>query len=175
MKKINNLAVCALCIALCVILPFSFHLIPDFGSIFCPMHLPVFICALVCGPVYGFACGVIGPLLSSLFTGMPPSFILPSMLLELATYGLLTGLFMNIFKNKKTIISLYLSLILSMVIGRLVASFAQIFIFAKGTSAAQAVFVSHFITCLPGIVLQLVIIPPIIIAINKFNNIWVKA
>ncbi len=175
MKRINKLVTCAFCIAFCVILPFAFHLIPDFGSIFCPMHLPVFVCAMLCGPVYGVACGVLGPLFSSLLTGMPPSIILPSMLAELLTYGLLAGLFMNLFKSKKTIFSIYIILALSMLIGRLVACFTQIFVLTNGTSAVKAVFISHFVTCLPGIVLQLIIIPPIILAISKFNKTEVTA
>lgn len=170
MNKINKIATCAFCVALCIILPFSFHLIPDFGSIFCPMHLPIFVCAMLCGPVYGIICGLLGPLFSSLFTGMPPSFILPSMLVELVAYGLFSGLFMKVLKNKKFVISLYIVLILSMLIGRIIASFVQIFVLAKGAASAQAVFTAHFITCLPGIILQIIIIPPIIVATNKFNS-----
>lgn len=168
MKKTKKLATCAFCVALCVVLPLAFHLIPDFGSVFCPMHLPVFVCAMLCGPVYGIVCGLLGPLFSSLFTGMPPSFILPSMLVELATYGLLGGLLMNLFKSKK-LVNLYIVLALSMLIGRLIACFVQIFIFAKGTTAAQAIFISHFVTCLPGTILQLLIIPPIVLAISKLK------
>lgn len=170
MKKINDIVTCAFCVALCVILPLAFHSIPNFGNVFCPMHLPVFVCAILCGPVYGVICGLLGPLFSSLFTGMPPSVVLPSMIVELAAYGLFSGLFMKIFKNKKFIFSLYLVLALSMLLGRLLASFVQIFILAKSVLSAQAVFTAHFITCLPGIILQIIIIPPIIVAINKFNS-----
>lgn len=82
----------ALCIAIGVLLPMAFHVIPNGGSVFLPMHIPVLICGLFCGAPYGLACGIITPFLSSMTTGMPPAMILPQMMIELAVYGLVTGL-----------------------------------------------------------------------------------
>ena len=42
----KNLAFCALCIALCVVLPMAFHAIANAGPIFLPMHIPVLLCGL---------------------------------------------------------------------------------------------------------------------------------
>ena len=72
-KTVNakNLAFCALCIALCVVLPMAFHAIANAGMIFLPMHIPVLLCGLACGWPYGLICGVLGPLLSGVLTGMP--------------------------------------------------------------------------------------------------------
>ncbi len=39
----------ALCIAIGVLLPMAFHVIPNGGSVFLPMHIPVLICGLFCG------------------------------------------------------------------------------------------------------------------------------
>lgn len=69
----------------------AFHVIPNGGSVFLPMHIPV----LICGAPYGLACGIITPFLSSMTTGMPPAMILPQMMIELAVYGLVTGLCEN--------------------------------------------------------------------------------
>ena len=88
----KKLVSCALCIAIGVLLPMAFHVIPNGGSIFLPMHIPVLICGLFCGAPYGLACGIITPFLSSMTTGMPPAMILPQMMIELAVYGLVTGL-----------------------------------------------------------------------------------
>ena len=88
----RQLVMAALCAALGVVLPVALHSIPNAGSILLPMHIPVLLCGLVCGPVYGLGCGVLTPLLSSLITGMPPAAVLPSMLCELAAYGLAAGL-----------------------------------------------------------------------------------
>ena len=49
----KKLVSCALCIALGVLLPMAFHVIPNAGSIFLPMHIPVLICGLFCGWPYG--------------------------------------------------------------------------------------------------------------------------
>ena len=81
-KTVNakNLAFCALCIALCVVLPMAFHAIANAGMIFLPMHIPVLLCGLACGWPYGLICGVLGPLLSGVLTGMPGPAVLPGMM-----------------------------------------------------------------------------------------------
>ena len=83
----RKLVSCALCIALGVLLPMAFHVIPNAGSIFLPMHIPVLICGLFCGWPYGLACGILTPFISSVTTGMPPAMILPQMMVELALTG----------------------------------------------------------------------------------------
>ena len=87
MTTVKKSIITAVCIALCYVLPLMFHGIQNAGSIFCPMHIPVFICGLICGWPYGLLCGIAGPLLSSALTGMPPAAMLPSMMVELAVYG----------------------------------------------------------------------------------------
>ncbi len=74
---VKKAIITAICIALCVVLPQAFHAIPNAGSIYLPMHIPVLLCGLVCGWPYGLLCGLAGPLLSSLFTGMPAAAYLP--------------------------------------------------------------------------------------------------
>ena len=98
----KKLVSCALCIAIGVLLPMAFHVIPNAGSIFLPMHIPVLICGLFCGTPYGLACGIITPFLSSMTTGMPPAMILPQMMIELAIYGLVTGLILKNTSISKT-------------------------------------------------------------------------
>ena len=88
----RKLVSCALCIALGVLLPMAFHVIPNAGSVFLPMHIPVLICGLFCGWPYGLACGILTPFISSVTTGMPPAMMLPQMMVELAVYGLVAGL-----------------------------------------------------------------------------------
>lgn len=100
----------AACIALCVVLPMAFHAIPNAGNIYCPMHMPVLLCGLVCGWPFGLLCGVAGPVLSSLFTGMPSMAYLPSMVIELAAYGFVAGIMMRIVHTKRLLADLYISL-----------------------------------------------------------------
>ena len=86
-SSIKRMTLSALCVALCVVLPMAFHMIPNAGSVMLPMHIPVLLCGLVCGWQYGLLCGCVGPLVSSLLTGMPPAAILPGMMVECGMYG----------------------------------------------------------------------------------------
>ena len=80
MSVVKQSIITAVCIALCVVLPMAFHSIPQAGMIYCPMHIPVLICGIICVPQYAIICGIAGALLSSVLTGMPPAATLPSML-----------------------------------------------------------------------------------------------
>lgn len=156
----------AICIALCVVLPQAFHTIPNAGSVYLPMHIPVLLCGLICGAPYGLLCGLAGPALSHLFTGMPPVAMLPSMMVECAVYGLVSGLMMCI-KTKKLYVDLYLSLLSAMVAGRIVSGVAKALIFSAGNYSMAAWTASAFVTGLPGIIIQLALIPTIVFALMK--------
>jgi len=156
-----------LCIALCIVVPMAFHAIPNAGSIFAPMHLPVYICGFVCGWQYGLVCGLAGPLLSSLLTGMPPAAILPAMMVELAVYGLVSAIMLKVVNTKKIAADLYISLIVAMLSGRVIAAIAKALIFARGQASIEMLATSYFVTCLPGIAIQLAIIPALYLALEK--------
>ena len=94
MSVVKQSIITAVCIALCVVLPMAFHSIPQAGMIYCPMHIPVLICGIICAPQYAIICGIAGALLSSVLTGMPPAATLPSMLVELTCYALISSLLM---------------------------------------------------------------------------------
>ena len=98
MKKLtvlNKSIITALCVALCVVLPMALHAIPKGGVLFSPMHLPVLLCGLVCGAPLGLICGILGPFVSSMLTGMPAFGYMPIMMIELGLYGLISGLVMH--------------------------------------------------------------------------------
>ena len=100
-KIIFNISFSGIMVALGMILPFLTGQIPEFGNMLCPMHIPVFICGLVCGWKYGLVVGFIIPLLRSSIFGMPPIYpTAVSMSIELATYGFISGLLIKIFKEK---------------------------------------------------------------------------
>ena len=169
MSKVKKSILTAVCVALCVVLPQAFHAIPNAGSIWCPMHIPVLLCGLICGWPYGLVCGILGPLFSSLITGMPPTAILPGMLVELAVYGLVTGLMMKLIRTKSLYADLYISLAVAMLAGRLVGGAAKALIFSAGQYSLAAWATGYFVTCLPGIVVQLLLIPTIVFALERAN------
>ena len=165
MSVVKKSIITAVCLALCVVLPQAFHAIPNAGSVYLPMHIPVLLCGLICGWPFGLLCGLAGPALSTLFTGMPPVAVLPVMIIELAVYGLVSGLIMSLIRTRKTYVDLYISLIIAMMTGRIVAGLARAFIFARGATTMATWAASYFVTSLPGIIIQLVLIPTIVFAL----------
>ena len=170
---IKKSIITALFISLCVVLPMAFHLIQISGSIFCPMHIPVLLCGLICGWKLGLICGLTGPLLSCLLTGMPSVTTLPAMTVELSVYGLITGLMMTLVHTKRIYTDLYASLITAMLAGRIAAGIIRALTFMFFTYVAADTFsisvwtTSYFITSFPGIVTHLIIIPSIVFALTK--------
>ena len=154
-------------LALCLLLPFFTGQIPQIGSILSPMHIPVFICGLVCGWPYAAIIGFIAPLLRHGMFSMPPLITAVSMAFELCAYGGFTALFSKILP--KNTANIYVSLILSMVLGRFVWGIVR-YILALLTHSefTFAAFMSGaFITAVPGIICHLIIVPLVVIAIRK--------
>ena len=167
MSNSKKLVLAALCAALCIVLPMAFHTVPNAGSIFLPMHIPVLLCGFVCGWPYGLACGVLGPLLSSLTTGMPPAAILPSMVCELAVYGLVTGFLFPRIKTGRRAADIYLTLLTAMVCGRILYGVLNALIFRAGAYSMELWLSAALTTALPGIVIQLIVVPVILLALEK--------
>ena len=154
----------ALCMALGVVFPIFFHMLGA-GPAFLPMHIPVLLCGLLFGWEYGAVCGFIVPLLSALLTGMPPLFPTAlAMMFELCTYGILTGL---LYRGARW--NIYPALVVSMLGGRAVSGIATAALLGMaGKPYGFSAFVSSaFVTALPGIVIQIVAIPLIILSLEK--------
>ena len=165
MTVVKRMVTTAICAAMCVVLPLAFHAIPNAGTILLPMHIPVLLCGLVCGWPYGLVCGLLGPFISS-FTGMPPMAVLPGMMVECGTYGLVTGLMMKMVRTGRTTADLYISMGAAMILGRVLSGFAKALIFSPGTPAFAWVTTS-LVTGIPGIIIQLVVMPLLITALTR--------
>ena len=164
---LKKLVLTGILIAAGVALPIAFHAIPNAGSIFLPMHIPVLICGLICGFPYGLICGILTPLLSSLLTGMPPVAYLPGMLCELAVYGLISSLLVKAIRTPNHYLNLYACLIGAMLAGRITYGILNSLIFRAGNYSLQLWMTSAFVTSLPGILIQLIFVPAIVIALEK--------
>lgn len=167
-KNIKNVVNAALCLALCIVLPFLTGQIPQIGSALSPMHIPVLLCGFICGWPYGLAVGFLAPLLRFMLFGMPPIFPTGiAMAFELAAYGTATGLLYK--KLPKTIPGLYTSLIASMLAGRIVWGIVMAII--AGVSQVQfsfqAFLAGAFLNAMPGIICHLILIPIIIVSLQK--------
>lgn len=165
---VKDLILTAFFIAMGLVLPMAFHYFGGTGPVFLPMHIPVLLCGFVCGWKYGLICGIITPLLSSVLTGMPPIFPTgAAMVCELAVYGLLCGLLYRSLKK-----NVYLSLIISMLGGRVVSGIANMIFFGiAGKAYSLSIFLTGaFVTAIPGIIIQIIIIPIIIISLKKVGQ-----
>ena len=167
MSAVKKSIITAVCIALCVVLPQAFHAVPNAGAIYLPMHIPVLLCGLICGWSYGLLCGLAGPALSALLTGMPPAAVLPGMLVECGVYGLAAGLLMQLVRTKHLYADLYISLAAAMLLGRVVSGIAKALIFSAGSYSMASWVAGSFVTALPGIVIQLALLPSIVYALMR--------
>lgn len=158
-------------LALGMILPFLTGQIQQIGNMLLPMHLPVLLCGFVCGPFWGMAVGFVTPLLRSVLFGMPPLFpIALTMAFELLAYGLLSGWLGSILpKGGKGLIT---ALIVAMIGGRIVWGLAaRVFYGMAGMPFNWSVFLAGgLLNAWPGIVLQLILIPPLVSAIRRFSK-----
>jgi uridine kinase/predicted membrane protein len=166
-KSIVNITLTAMFIAIGLLMPFLTGQIPQIGSALLPMHIPVLLCGIFCGPWYGLVCGAITPLFRNLLFGMPPLFPTAiAMAFELAAYGVLIGIFYKLFK--KNILGLYLSLISAMIGGRVVWGAVTAILLSGGENPLTAkAFIAGAVTnAIPGIILQLILIPALVLAVQ---------
>ena len=169
-KKLYRLILAAMFLALALVLPFLTGQIQQIGNALCPMHIPVLLCGFFCGPWYALAVGFIAPLLRFALFGMPP--LMPvgiAMSFELATYGLVSGLLYRLLPKKKPYI--YVSLIGAMLAGRIVWGAVRTVMYGLGKSPfGWAAFMSGaFLNAIPGIIVQIVLIPVLVMALEKYT------
>lgn len=170
MKQITTkkMVLSGLFIALGLVMPFLTMQIPSIGNKLLPMHIPILLCGFFCGWQYGLTVGLITPLFRSMLFGMPPMFpTAAAMAFELAAYGFMAGLLYEVLPKKNA--SIYTSLILSMVFGRLVWGTASLLLYGlSGTAFTWQLFMTGaFINAVPGIIIQIILIPLIIIALKR--------
>ena len=166
---LKKLTFSAMLMAIGLALPFLIGQVPQIGSMLLPMHIPVMLCGLICGWRYGGAVGFILPLLRSACFGMPimyPNAI--AMAFELATYGLVIGLLYS-RSRWQCVIALYRCLISAMLAGRIVWGLAEVVLLGLNGSAftVKAFMAGALLNAIPGIILQLVLIPGIMVALNR--------
>ncbi|MCL2016537.1 MAG: ECF transporter S component [Defluviitaleaceae bacterium] len=163
----QNLVLASLFLCLCLILPFFVGNIPTFGAMLLPMHFPVLVCGIVLGPKYGGLVGLLAPFTRFFMIGMPPLLTAAAMTFELAAYGIAIGLLYHFLP--KNIPSLYASLIGAMLIGRVVWAAARVVLIGvAGLPFSFELFLAGaFVNALPGIVVQILLIPMIILALKN--------
>lgn len=167
-KKLLRMVLAALFLALAYVMPFLTGQIPEIGSMLCPMHLPVLLCGFICGWPWGMIVGLIVPVFRSLLTGgFPPMFpTAVCMAVELAVYGGTSGLMHKILPRKKLFI--YCSLVTAMIAGRAAWGAAMFLCLgANGGFTFAAFLAGAFTNAIPGIIVQLILVPILVILIEN--------
>lgn len=169
-SKVRDIVTSALMIALGILLPMAFHAF-GLGSTILPMHIPVLIAGYLLPVHFAIIVGAVTPLLSSILTAMPPIFpIMPYMCFELATYGAVVSLIAKRTLVQKPMLNVYIALIGSMIAGRIVAGVVVWILvqFFSATLPGPVAFITGAVVSgLPGIIIQLVVIPPLIVLLRK--------
>ena len=166
--RIRKLTYSAMYLALALVLPFVTGQIPEIGSMLCPMHFPVLLCGFMCGWPWGLAIGFIAPLLRSVLFGMPTLFpTAAAMAFELAVYGGAAGFLRQLLPKKAGM--LYVELMASMLLGRVAWGLVQWLLTGlSGSTFTWQLFLSGAVlNAIPGIILQLVLIPVIVATMEK--------
>ena len=166
--QLRKLTYSALYMAIALILPFVTGQIPEIGAMLCPMHIPALLCGFMCGWPWGLAVGFISPLLRSVMFGMPAMFPAAiAMAFELAVYGGMAGLLYSRLPRKKWMI--YAALLISMIAGRVVWGAVQALLAGlSGNSFTWTLFLTGaVINAIPGIIMQLALIPVLVVTMDK--------
>ncbi|MEW6051911.1 MAG: ECF transporter S component [Candidatus Zixiibacteriota bacterium] len=169
-RQYRFIAHSALYLALAILLPLAFHALGIGGRVFLPMHLPVLLAGFLVGPGSGVVVGLIAPGLSFLLTGMPPTYAVPLMSLELPMYGLVAGI-----TYRRLHLNIYIALVLAMIVGRIMFGLGLFVLgmFMELPYSAATFFSTGgaIVTGLPGIAVQLVLIPIIVAGLNRHRTV----
>ncbi|MBQ6035825.1 MAG: ECF transporter S component [Lachnospiraceae bacterium] len=175
--RLKKLVIAAVLIALGLVLPFLTGQIQSIARFISPMHIPALIAGLTLGPVFGGAVGFITPLLRSVLFGMPAA-IIPTalaMAFELCTYGVITGILYKQFlkvpalKKASHLPAILIAMIIAMILGRCVGGAAQAIMLnlnGKGYSF-EAFVASYFTGTALGALIHIIVVPAVVIALEK--------
>ncbi len=175
-KDLLNLVFSAMFLCMALLLPFLTGQIPQIGKMLLPMHIPVILCGMICGWQYGLGVGFMAPILRGIIFANPvlfPTGII--MAFELAAYGFFAGFIYYILKTQN-ISKVYISLIISMIAGRIIKCIVQFFVlgFTDEGFVFTAFIAGAFTNAVPGIILQIILIPLIMLTLQKFHLISFK-
>jgi hypothetical protein len=167
--RLRSMIVSAVMAALAIVLPMAFHMV-GLGSKFLPMLLPLLLNGFLVPLPWAVLTGAVVPLISSLSTGMPPLYppVAVQMSLECAA---LAGVAAAIHRGKPG--RIWPALISAVAAGRLVG-FSAAWLLARMFNL-PATFTSAAMLAqgLPGVALQLAVIPIAARQLHRSRNILI--
>ena len=170
---LKNMALAALFLAIGLVLPFFTGQIPAVGKMLLPMHIPVLLCGLICGWQWGLGVGFVLPVLRSVLFSMPVMYpTATAMAFELAAYGAVIG-YLYARSKWRCVKALYKCLIPAMIAGRIVWGAVMVVLMGLGGSTFtwELFLGGALLNALPGIALQLVLIPAVMVLLDRTKRV----
>ncbi|MGC9316970.1 MAG: ECF transporter S component [Armatimonadota bacterium] len=174
--RARELSLGGLFIALGVIIPMAVHAVGGgrIGPVLLPMYLPVLVCAMLVSPAIAAGVGLLTPLLSSGLTGMPPVLpTLPVMVVELVTMSVIASLLYRRLQLHVLAATILALLGGRVVLGLTVALAVNLLPAGLLASIPEAMrqplpyVLAATATAVPGLILQLVAVPALVIAVER--------
>jgi len=159
----RDLLLSGLFLALALVLPILFHAV-GLGSEFLPMFFPILLAGFLLPFPMAVSVGIMAPLLSALLTGMPP-FFPPLAFIMMVEGAVLTAVPALLYR--KIGIPLYPVLALTIVADRLVLLAVVMFTARWLDLPEGALSLVSVIRGLPGCVLIMILIPPLVKEMRK--------
>ena len=168
-----KLLAASVAVAAAVALPQLIHLLGGsigmgsaLGEMLLPMHFPILLLGLLVGPQVAVLAGLASPLISFFLTGMPTPAMLTFMMLELGIYGVTAGLL------KDYHIPTFSKVLIAQIGGRVIrgAAILTAYYLIGSRAVSPAVILSSIRKGWIGIVLQILFIPMILTAWDRFSS-----
>lgn len=160
----RTVSLSAVAVAAAVAVPFLVHLAPGGSSIGTTL-LPIFwtplLAVLLFGPVPGVSAALLAPILNHWITGMPPSFLVPTLTAELAVF---VGLLLVFAKTKSLVRTPFLAP-LAYLVARLVVG--AVFLAIGSTSGTFAGLFTSLPSAIPGVLSLLVVNALALLALRR--------
>lgn len=176
-SKNKRIVIAGLMLALGILLPFvTGHGYGLKGTVLLPMHIPVLLCGFFCGPFWGGLCGLILPYINSILTGMPVMF--PSAVImsgELLAYGFVSGFLYQRTGYSNKLKHLYPVLVTSLIAGRVVYGIIANVLLLFNQNLGKLSVVAAVVTGIPGIIIQLILVPIIVLYLGRHLNLRYSA
>lgn len=161
-------------VALSVASPFIAHMFfgARSGLVWLPMYYPILLGGLLLGSVYGGIVGAVAPIVSFILTSlmgspMPVLTRLPFMIVELATFGIVSGLFSTIVSKKSYMA--FPIVLLTELVGRGLF-LLLVTVFNRITPLTPSLVWSQILMGWPGLLSSFVVVPLIVMLVSLLNK-----
>jgi hypothetical protein len=160
-ETLRSMILSAVMAAFGITLPIAFHMM-GLGNKFLPMLLPILLNGFLSRLPWALATGAFVPLASALLTGMP-SFYPPIALVMSVEGALMAGTAAIIYRFNR--VRIWPALITAVAVDRTVSATLMWLISGKFGLPATVVSFGGLIHGLPGVALQLAVVPPVVRAL----------